>query len=548
MEMRLYRFGGVAAVLVALLATVLLAFGPEVSRASRTRSPALAGTWYPESRARLVSAAYFLMRLADEAPTLPSRPVALVVPHAGWSFSGFAAGAAFRLLDPGEFDRVVVLAPSHHDSFPGYALDDAAAYRTPLGEVPVCEGVTKALTSDVARVRADVMGPEHAVEIELPFLQVALGRFCLVPILAGDTDAEDQRTFAAQLATLDDGRTLFVFSSDFTHYGSRFGYTPFGTLTPDKYGQVRELNSRAVALLSKLDAGGFRSYLHETGNTICGRHGLMTMLELLQRVAPEARATLLAHYMSVDLPGMSDDSSVSYVSMGFVRGPVEDRKPSVTNGADHPTRSPLLAPPTLEAAPPDAPPVSQEEGAGLVRLARAALETELENREALGPELARWPRGREEEWRRGVFVTLNRTDPREIRERGRLRGCIGQPDPRFPLYYGTVQAALDAALRDPRFEPVRASELGRLEVEVTVLSPRRRVAGPEQIRLGTHGIVLEKGDKAALFLPQVAPENGWSLEETLAALSKKAGLPTDGWKEGAQLSVFTGQVFQEERR
>jgi AmmeMemoRadiSam system protein A len=191
--------------------------------------------------------------------------------------------------------------------------------------------------------------------------------------------------------------------------------------------------------------------------------------------------------------------------------------------------------------------VSEDEGAGLVRLARAALETEIGGGDGLGEALAAWPTGSEREWRRGVFVSLYRTDPWEIREHGRLRGCIGQPDPQLPLYYGTVQAALDAALGDERFEDVKRSELDRIEVEVTVLSRRQRIAAPEEIQLGTHGIVLEKGDKAALFLPQVVTQNGWSLGETLAALSRKAGLPPDGWKEGARLWVFTGQIFGEER-
>ena len=142
-------------------------------------------------------------------------------------------------------------------------------------------------------------------------------------------------------------------------------------------------------------------------------------------------------------------------------------------------------------------------------------------------------------------MTINRTDPDEIRTQGRLRGCIGQPEPTFPLYYGTVQASLDAALRDPRFEPVTAAELPRLEVEVTVLSPRKPVASWRDIRLGTHGIVLEKGGRSALFLPQVATEQKWTVEETLTALAEKAGLPGDGWKDGASFSVFTGQVFKE---
>jgi uncharacterized protein (TIGR00296 family) len=98
-------------------------------------------------------------------------------------------------------------------------------------------------------------------------------------------------------------------------------------------------------------------------------------------------------------------------------------------------------------------------------------------------------------------------------------------------------------LHDSRFDPVTAFELNQLDVEVTVLSRRRPVESWRDIQIGTHGIILEKGNKAALFLPQVATQNGWSIEETLTALARKAGLPRDGWKEGARFSVFTGQVF-----
>jgi AmmeMemoRadiSam system protein A len=206
-----------------------------------------------------------------------------------------------------------------------------------------------------------------------------------------------------------------------------------------------------------------------------------------------------------------------------------------------------VALPHLQDAPPDAPSLAAEDGERLVRLARAALATHFFGGDDLGRELSAWPKGKERERRQGVFVTLNRTDPDEVRTKGRLRGCIGQPEPSFPLYYGTVQAALDAALGDSRFEPVTAAELARLEVEVTVLSPRRPVGSWREIKLGTHGIVLQKADKAALFLPQVAPENGWTLEQTLTALSEKAGLPRDAWKDGARFAVFTGQAFEEHR-
>jgi MEMO1 family protein len=504
--------------------------------ASRIRPPAVAGTRYPEDRARLVSAAHFLMRLAASAPTPPGRPVALVVPHAGWSQSGLAAAAAFRLLRRGDFDRVVVVAPRHGATFHGYALDDATAYRTPLGDVALCPDARAALAGDLARVVERVADTEYSVEAELPFLQTALGRFCLVPVLVGETGAGEEKAFARQLARLDDARTLFVFSSDFTHYGPRFDFTPFGTLSPATLDWIRDLDRRAIGLLSTMDGVGFRSYLDETRATLCGGHALATMVELLPRLGGEVRPFLLAHYLSAELPSAQDDASVSYVALAFVRPP---RAPTVDgNGA------PLRTLPSLETVSAEAPATSEETGAGLVRLARAALRTDLLGTDDLDRELRSWPAGPAEERRQGVFVSLYRLDPGEIRARGRLRGRAGQAEPAFPLYYGTIEAALDAARTDAR-EPVTADELERLRVEVTVLKPPHPVASWLDVRLGVDGIGLEKGDEAALLLPQVPREKGWTLEETLDALAAQAGLPRDGWRDGARLSVFPTQVFEE---
>jgi MEMO1 family protein len=498
------------------------------------RPPALAGTWYPDGRARLVAGAHLLMRLAA-GPALPGRPVALVVPHAGWNYSGLAAATAFRQLSPGDFERVVVVAPSHHGSFRGYALDDARAWRTPIGDVPLCDGAAAALRGGDAGVPKGVGAKEHAVEVLLPFLQASLGRFCLVPVLTGDTDEGMERAFASRLAALHDGRTLFVFSTDFAHYGPRFSFRPFGALSPSAREKIRALDERAVALLANVDGRGFRGYLQETKTTICGRHALATMLELLPRIAPGARAVTLAHYASADIPGREDTSSVTYVTMAFL--------PAEAEAA--PTGPPLVGVPLLEEVGEDAPPLAPEDGARLVRVARSALVTHFFGRDDLGRELRAWPAGPGQERRQGVFVTLNRRDPAEARERGRMRGCQGQAEPAFPLYYGAVHAALDAALADRRFDPLTSAELPGLEVEVTVLSRMRPVDSWRDIRLGTHGIALKKGDKGALFLPQVPGENGWGLERTLAELAEKAGLPRDGWKEEASLSVFTGQVFAE---
>jgi len=145
-------------------------------------------------------------------------------------------------------------------------------------------------------------------------------------------------------------------------------------------------------------------------------------------------------------------------------------------------------------------------------------------------------------------VTLKKTDPLEVARLGELRGCIGQVVPTYPLDLAVVKSALDAALDDPRFPEVEASELPRLAVEVTVLSPIVPVSSWKEIRVGTHGVVLQKGLRKALFLPQVAVEQHWTLEETLDQLALKAGLSRGDWRSGATFSVFTGQVFHEERR
>lgn len=501
-----------------------------------TRPPALAGSWYPESPAILLATARDLLRQAEAAPAPAGRPLALVVPHAGWAYSGVVAAAAYRLLARGEFARVVVVAPSHHGSFDGYALDDARAYRTPLGEVPLAREAVETLKAPgLARVVQGVTGPEHAIEIELPFLQAVLGRFYLVPVLVGRVDADAQEAFALRLAMLDDGKTLFVFSSDFTHYGPRFEYSPFGPTSAAR-AKIRALDAAAIDLLCRVDTEGFRDFVREKDATICGRSGLGTMLELLARIAPKARGTLLAHWASGEMPGSRDDSSVDYAALAYTR----------EGGAGGPA---LTTPPAMTPVDASAPPLPEALGRTLVRVARGALEADLARDTArLDMALRDLDDSTEASRLQAVFVTLKKTDPLEIARLGELRGCIGQVVPTYPLVLAVVKSALDAALDDPRFPEVEASELPSLSVEVTVLSPIVPVTTWKDIRIGTHGIVLEKGGRRALFLPQVAVEQKWTLEETLDHLALKAGLGRGEWRTGARFSVFTGQLFHEERR
>jgi len=532
---RLGAMGLAGAVVTGFAAPPTLATDPATSAApvNRVRPAALAGSWYPGEPALARVEVYRMLRAASTAPSLKTKVVALVTPHAGWQFSGAAAATAFHLLHPGDFRRVVVVAPSHHGTFDGFSLDDASAYATPLGDVPLCaDAGPLLLDGSLVRLVPGVADNEHSIEIELPFLQSSLGSFCLVPILAGRTQPASERALASRLAKLDDGGTLFVFSSDFTHYGPRYDYTPFGAEAKAVRERIRELDQRAIGLLTRLDAAGFHAYLDETHNTICGRAGLGVLLELLPRIAKGAKPSLLDYYASADIPGFKDDNSVSYVALAYSRSEPASGKA-------------LSAPPSYATVAVDAPPLSARAGEKLVRLARATLRTQLAGAPDLDAALAALPAGNEFERLQGVFVTLNRTDPEEIKTEGKLRGCIGQVLPAYPLFVAVVDAAVEAAIHDTRFEPVTASELGRIEVEVTLLSPPKPIGSWQEIKLGTHGIVLEKDGRRALFLPQVPGEQGWSVEQTLTALSRKAGLPADAWREGSRFSVFTGQVFKE---
>lgn len=179
-----------------------------------------------------------------------------------------------------------------------------------------------------------------------------------------------------------------------------------------------------------------------------------------------------------------------------------------------------------------APAYSPEERCFLLEVARRAIAAALEQREycpePLTPNLAE---------PRGVFTTLLL--------QGQLRGCVGQILATNPLVAAVAQSAVSAAFCDPRFPPLGADELPLLHIEISVLSPLRRIA-PEEIRIGVHGLMVVAGARRGLLLPQVATEFGWGLEMFLEQTCRKAGLPADAWQHPAsELYGFTAEKFGE---
>ncbi len=185
--------------------------------------------------------------------------------------------------------------------------------------------------------------------------------------------------------------------------------------------------------------------------------------------------------------------------------------------------------------------LTPEDGAALVGLARAAIEDRLLHNGALATALSTVAVTPALAEKRACFVTLQTPHADGHLE---LRGCIGSTKSRHPVHEATVASALDAAFDDPRFTPLLPQELGRLVVSVSVLTPITPVPGAESIVVGRDGVVLDTRGRRALFLPEVAGEQGWTRIELLEHLSQKAGLPKNAWK-AAQLSTFQTESFGE---
>lgn len=498
-------------------------------RGGEVRPPAVAGLFYERMPVALERQVEDLLRAA--APlSVTGRLVAAVVPHAGYVYSGRCAASAYALVSSGAYERVVLMAPAHHAWVEGISLPapGCEAYETPLGRVPIDKAACDALHSvpGFGHVPgADAR--EHAIEVHLPFLQKRAGAFKLVPLVCGRMTPDQVTRAARALAPYASTGTLFLASSDFTHYGAGYNFVPF---TRDVPGQLDAWLARASGFVAKLDTDGFARHCRETGDTICGA----VPIRVLMRVLQESRLPVEGRVLATDTSGRMTgqyDQSVSYASVAFLARTADGGQgagPDRTEKEDKAVKEKRSGEWT--------PGLSAAEQQTLFALARDTLRWCVEGGKGkfrfdgytLTP-LMRTPMA--------TFVTL--------KIKGHLRGCIGSLAPAEELYLSVHGNAINAALRDPRFLPVDPRELPAIEVDVSILSPIRDIASVAEFKVGNHGIILEKGRHRAVYLPEVAVEQGWSVEETLSSLSLKAGLPPDAWREGAKFKVFESVVLSE---
>jgi MEMO1 family protein len=474
------------------------------------RPPVVAGQFYPESATILKLAIEKFME--DALPPQAKNPLAIVVPHAGYVYSGQVCADGWNQVRGGTYDVVVLLGTNH--TAPGLrkiALYPGGGFRTPLGTVAVDGELTTALLAASPDCALD-RGPhvrEHSIEVQVPFVQLLFPQAKIVAAIVGDADAALCNRFGAALASVLKGRrALIVASSDLSHYPSA--------------ADAETADMKTLEAVTTLDP----AVLHTTVRTQMARR-LPNLSTCACGEAPIMAAMAAARAM-----GATGGRIVSYAHSGSL--PIGDRERVVGYGAV------VLASDLKKEAPAVRPAATAAEGTigptdrkYLLRLARETISRYLTMKMVPLPRLSS-PILREP---RGVFVTL--------KKRGDLRGCIGRMVPDRPLAELVGAMALQSAFEDPRFSPVTSRELADLEIEISVLTPMKPVSGPNDIVVGRDGVLLQKGGRSAVFLPQVAPEQGWGRDEMLNHLSQKAGLPAGAWRDGASFLTFQAIVFGE---
>ena len=459
------------------------------------RESVISGSWYPGKKEDLAKLIDSFLGNADNAGLKDIK--ALIVPHAGYAYSGQVAAHAYKQIAGKEYKKVIILAPSHHIGFRGASIPDYTHFETPMGEVKVSSvaGLLKKESTLIQSIDL-IEEKEHSLEIQLPFLQKVLGAgFELIPIVVGDISESDRTTLAELLTKHLDDETLLVISTDLSHY------YPYDTAVL--------MDTECIETITDLDIEGAE------GCEMCGMNPVLILTEIAKKIGWNTH--LLKYANSGDVTG-DPSGVVGYAAIAFYAGEKEEKKEhkKILSGD-----------------------LNNTEKKYLLGLARETIENFIKSGEVTEPHTE------DEKLKetRGAFVTLEK--------KGQLRGCIGHILPVSPLFLDVRDNAISAATEDPRFRQVVEEELDKIEIEISVLTSPEEIKTKsaketlETIRQGIDGIIIEYKGRGATYLPQVW-EQLPGKEEFLDSLCMKGGLSPGDWKQkGAKISRYQVQAFKE---
>jgi MEMO1 family protein len=483
---------------------------PLTNQDLKTREAAVAGQFYPASPNELQKELEMLFT-GGPHQKISGSVLAILAPHAGYIFSGGVAAESYEQLDRDmKYDNIFVIGSSHHYMFDGASIYTQGNFKTPLGVVPVNIDLARELCKRYTcfTTRTDAQLNEHCVEVQLPFLQYWLHKpFRIIPIVLGTQYISTCRNIAEALKPYFNESNLFVISTDFAHYPAyqdavtNDHRTAEAILTnnPDRLKQVLESNEN--------------SGIQGLATSLCGWTSVMTLLYMTSGT-PALHYDLIDYKNSGDAPGVGDKSRV----VGYCAIAVSDQHPATKEPESEPSFQ-----------------LSETDRQDLLNIARQTIESYTSGgkmpavqTDHLSPSLLADA---------GAFVSLYKD--------GNLRGCIGRFNPNEALFKVVQEMAVAASSQDSRFSPVTADELPQIRIEISVLTPLKKISSTNEIVLGKHGIYMRKGSFTGTFLPQVATSTGWTLDEFLGHCSRdKAGMGWDGWKT-AELYTYEAIVFKE---
>ena len=429
--------------------------------------------------------------------TIYHHVAAVIVPHAGYYFSGSVAASAYMSVPADQpYKRIFLLGPSHHEWLDGASVNtEADYYATPLGNVKVDRETARSISDadSVFSYQPKAHDREHCLEVQLPFLQRRLGDVPpIVPIIISTNDFNKLKRIAHVLKPYFTEENLFVISSDFSHYPSYEDACEVDALT----GKAIETGS-VEAFIAALEQNA-RSGKRNLATSACGELAIATLM-LMMDGSYEVKH--LMYQNSGDADNHDHSRVVGYHSFAIVRK-------SDAGFA-----------------------LSDDEKRLLKEIALTSIKDSLAGKEISHSS----PLTTHLSAKCGAFVSLHK--------HGRLRGCIGHFGEDIPLHEIVAEMARAAAFEDPRFMPVTADELADIDIEISVLTPMRRIESLDEFELHRHGIYIRKGYRSGTFLPQVADEVNWTKEEFVSHCAQdKAGIGWDGWKD-AELYVYEAIVF-----
>jgi hypothetical protein len=289
---------------------------------AKVRRASHAGSWYSGSGSELGGE---LSHWLSEAPVTNSPARAVIVPHAGYFYSGSTAGFAYRQVDPSRVRRVFVLGPAHHVHLSGCALSPTQTYKTPVYDLPVDMQTYAELheTRMFDEMSLSTDEDEHSIEMQLPYIAKVMesrrGQFTIVPILVGSLSLDKEQTYGRILARyLADPDNLFVISSDFCHWGQRFRYTYYDKSHGEIWQSIEQLDKMGMSIIESLNHAKFNEYLKQYHNTICGRHPIGILLGMLSTLRENANGhkfeLQFVKYAQSSRCVHNKDSSVSYAA------------------------------------------------------------------------------------------------------------------------------------------------------------------------------------------------------------------------------------------